>query len=185
MAYARHYVFSIGVNASPVDQVTFGLSYDLDNFQSLQWSRNASPGAQQTDPTRNWSDTNHDRLHSVLANVELSKLAGKVDVKFTYNFNRARTTYLYGLAADTTLATPTQLPALLNELNRATFDTTYMFTSKVGLGFTYWFERYRVEDFALGPGAIPQLNMPSDLLLGYQFLPYTANTCWGHLIYQW
>jgi MtrB/PioB family decaheme-associated outer membrane protein len=185
MFYAKHYLFALGVNATPVDKVTFGVSYNLDNFQSLQGSVNASNAAQQADPTRNWTDTNHDRLHSLLANLELSKLADKVDVKFTYNFNRGRTTYLYGLTPDTTLPAISQLPALLSELNRATFDTTYMLTSKIGVGFTYWFERFRVDDFALDASAIPQINMPSTLLLGYQFLPYTAHTFWGHLIYHW
>ncbi len=185
MFYAKHYMFGVGVNATPADKVTLGVSYDVDNYQSLQWSRTANPGPQQLDPTRNWSDTNHDRLHSLLADVELSKLADKVDVKVTYNFNRGRTTYLYGLTADTSLPTPTQLPALLSELNRATFDASYMLTSRIGVGFTYWFDRFRVEDFALDADAIPRLNMPSTLLLGYQFLPYTAHTVWGHLTYHW
>lgn len=192
MAYAKHYTFGLGVDATPVDNVTLSVSYDLDNFQSLQWSHDTSSNpAQPTgaamflDPSREWSDTNHDRLHSFLADLELSNLGDKVDLKFTYNFNRARTTYLYGLLPNSPLEEPDQLPALLSELNRATVDATYMLTSKIGVGFTYWYDRFRVDDFALDATGLPQLNMPSALLLGYRFLPYTAHTVWGHLIYHW
>jgi hypothetical protein len=73
----------------------------------------------------------------------------------------------------------------MSELTRATVDATYKLTSRFSVGMSYWFERYKVEDFALDAQAIPQLNLPSSLLLGYQYLPYTAHTLWGRLIVHW
>jgi len=195
---ARHQVYSAGLDAAPRDWVTFGVSYDIETYRTLQWSRQANPGVQFNDPSRDWSTNGRDRVHSVLANLDFMKIAQKIDVRTSYDFNRGKTLYLYGTGSvldrtlpegstqiASTLPNPVSLPEVMSELSRGTVDATYALTSRFSLGLTYWYERYKVDDFALDAEAISQINLPSALLLGYQYLPYTAHTVWGRLIVRW
>jgi len=70
-------------------------------------------------------------------------------------------------------------------LHRAATDLTYWASSRLGIGVSYWYEEYDVEDFTLGVEATPNLLRGNTLLLGYLYRPYTANTVWGRLIYRW
>jgi hypothetical protein len=58
-------------------------------------------------------------------------------------------------------------------------------TERLGVGFGYWYDRYRVTDFSLDAEANPTLVRGNALLLGYTYRPYEANTFWGRLIYHW
>jgi MtrB/PioB family decaheme-associated outer membrane protein len=198
LSSAKHYLYSFGVDAVPTDRVTLGFSYDLEDYHTLQWSRQANPGVQFTDPSRDWSTDGHDRVHSVLANVEISKIAQKVDLRFGYDFNRGNTLYVYGTGSivdrtlpegstvvPSSLPPPSQLPPVFGQLNRGTFDASYALTPKISVVFTYWYERYQVDDFALDAQAIPVINLPSALLIGYQYLPYRAQTYFGRLVVGW
>jgi hypothetical protein len=55
----------------------------------------------------------------------------------------------------------------------------------VGIGVTYWYEQWKVEDFTLDIEANPQLVRQQAVLLGYLYRPYTANTVFGRLIVRW
>jgi hypothetical protein len=72
-----------------------------------------------------------------------------------------------------------------SELQRGTAGLTYALTSRVGLGLSYWHERYRVSDFTLDAEATPDLARGQTLLLGYLYRPFTANTVWARLVYRW
>lgn len=56
---------------------------------------------------------------------------------------------------------------------------------RTAAGVVYWFDKYKVEDFARSPATITGISMPSGLLLGYLWRPYTANTVWARLSYFW
>ena len=177
--------YSIGADLTPNDAVTASLTWGFEKYTSLQRSRQANPGVQFDDPTRDWSTDGADRVHYLTANVGLTKPVPKTDVHVGYDFNRSRGRYLYVLPANSTLAAPQQLPEVLNELHRATVDVKYSFARQFAAGIGYWFDRYKVEDFALDPATINRVNMPSTLLLGYVWRPYTANTVWARLSYFW
>jgi MtrB/PioB family decaheme-associated outer membrane protein len=194
----RHRVYTIGTDLAPREQVTLGVSYAYEDYRALSRSRQASPGAQFNDPSRNWSTDGHDRVHSILANAEVRKIAEKLDVRAGYDFSRARTLYLYGVGPivdrtlpeetdviASTLPPPTQLPSVLSETQRGTLDLLYAFAPKVDFGFTYWYDRYRVSDFTLDAEANPTLDRGNALLLGYVYRPYTANTFFGRFIWHW
>jgi hypothetical protein len=55
----------------------------------------------------------------------------------------------------------------------------------LSIGLSYWYERYRVNDFTLDIDANPDLVRGQALLIGYLYRPYTANTVWGRLVYHW
>ena len=183
---SKNGMYSLGFDATPVDNVTFGAAYTLEEFRGVQTSRTANPGAQQLDPTRNWSDHSHDWTHSLNFNADIAQIGNKVELRFNYDLSRAKSTYVYTLTADTTLPTPTQLPPVFNQLQRGTVDAIYSVNPRLSLGLSYWYERYQVEDFALDAQAIPSLALgTSTLLTGYTFLPYRANTVWGRIMYHW
>jgi MtrB/PioB family decaheme-associated outer membrane protein len=190
-------VYTVGVDCVPSDVVNFGISYGYEEYKALQASRTANPlpaGASLTDltqqfndPRRDWTDDSKDLVHTLDVSADLLKLFPKTDVKLGYDLSKGRTTYVYGLTADTSIATPVQLPAVRNELHRATADVQYFVTKHLAVGGVYWFDKYLVDDFALNPMpnlASPASN-PSLMMLGYTYRPYTANTVWARLSYLW
>ena len=192
-----HQIVTFGVDGVPNDRVTVGASYSFEHYNALNRSRQANPGPEFADPTRNWSAEGTDRVHSVLATVGVSKIADKVDVQFSYDFNRARAVYEYiagavpnrTLPEETTLTTslpaPTALPTVKSDLGRGTTDLMYAVTPHVGVGVSWWYEQYRVTDFTLDAEANPQLARGQAVLLGYLYRPYTVNTVWGRMVYRW
>ena len=174
-----------------------GTSYTYERYDALSRSRQANPGVQFTDPSRNWATDATDRAHTFLMNAEIGRIADKVDLRFTYDFSRARARYDYitGPVEDrtlpeeavvpTTLPPPQRLPPTLSELQRGTVDVTYALISHLSLGLSYWYEQYRVEDFTLDVDANPDLARGQALLMGYLYRPYTANTVGLRLMYRW
>jgi MtrB/PioB family decaheme-associated outer membrane protein len=192
-----HRVYSVGLDVAPSVTFTFAPSYSFERYNALSRSRQANPGVQFDDASRNWATDATDRVHSFLLSAGLTQLADKVDVLVSYDYNKATATYNYitgavpnrtlpdELVVDTTLPPPTQLPPTLSQLNRATADITYAVTGRVSLGFSYWYEDYKVKDFTLDADANLDLVRGQILLIGYLYKPYTANTFWGRLIYRW
>lgn len=177
--------YSLGFDVTPSETVSAGFTWGFDKYTSLQRSRQANPGVQFNDPTRDWSTDGLDRVQYVAASVDLLKAIPKTDVRFGYDFNRSVGRYAYLLPPNTALVAPQQLPDVLNELHRVTADVQYFFARRLAAGFAYWYDKYEVEDFALGPQTITRINMPSSLLLGNAWRPYRANTGWIRLSYYW
>jgi hypothetical protein len=120
--------------------------------------------------------------------MDLIKLLKKTDVKFAYDYSRAQSTYTYGLAANTVVATPVPLTPVMNQLQRGTIDGRYFLTKRFAVGLVYWYDQYKVDDFALGPVASlaqPATATPALMMLGYFYAPYTANTVMGRITYLW
>lgn len=179
--------YSIGFEIAPDEKVGFGLSYGEEKYDALAASRTGSPGAQIADPNRNWTTDTTDKVRTFDASLSLLKAIAKTDVTFGYNWNRSRVTYEYALA--TPFASPQPLPPVVNELGSATFDVRYYFSRRVALGFGYWYEQYKVDDFALGTETIAGLSMPvntavnpTSLMMNYLYRPYTAHTGFVRLV---
>jgi MtrB/PioB family decaheme-associated outer membrane protein len=194
------HVYSVGFDFVPSDSVSLGASYGYEKYTALQASRTASPLPANTvaflndptqqfnDPRRDWTDDSADKVRTVSASMDLIKLLAKTDVKFAYDYSRARSTYTYGLAANTVIATPVPLAPVVNELQRGTIDSRYFLSRRVAVGLVYWFDKYKVDDFALSPVASlaqPATATPTLMLLGYFYRPYTANSLMARLTYLW
>jgi hypothetical protein len=192
-----HRVYSVGMDAIPDDRVTLGGSYSFERYNALNRSRQASPGVEFTDPRRNWSAEGTDRVHSVIVTAGVTEIDEKLDLQFSYDYNRSRATYEYFAGSvpdrtlpeettpDPTLPTPTALPTVRGDLGRGSVDAIYSLTERVGVGVSYWYENYKVSDFTLDIDANPVLARGQAVLLGYIYRPYTANTFWGRLIVRW
>ncbi|HEY7501462.1 MAG TPA: MtrB/PioB family outer membrane beta-barrel protein [Vicinamibacterales bacterium] len=192
-----HRVYGAGADYVVNDNASFGVSYSYERYKALQRSRQANPGVQFDDPSRNWAADSTDLTHAVLVNAEILRIAEKLDLRASYDFSRGRARYNYitGPVADrtlpeevpvpTSLPTPTELPPTLSEFSRGTVDLIYTLTSRVSIGVSYWYDRYRVNDFTLDVDANPELARGQALLMGYLYRPYTANTGWLRLLYHW
>lgn len=180
--------YTIGFDVVPSETVDFNLSYGFETYRALQASRTASPAPnpQFTDPTRDWTDDSADKVHTASTSLELDKVIPKTQLRFGYDLTRSRTTYVYGLTADTTVTpAPVQLPPIRNELRTGTADVRYFVRPDVALGFLYWYNHYTVDDFALSPSTVNRLDLTGALLMGYLYRPYTANSFALRLTYLW
>ena len=175
----------VALDVAPSDSVAGALSYAYDRYSALQNSRQANPGVQFTDPTRDWSIDSGDRTHTVTASLDLLKLLPRTELRLSYDLSRSRVTYVYGAPSSSTLVPVQQLPPIKNELQTARADLKYSIRTRLAIGLAYAYDRYRVEDFALGPGTIKRIDLPGTLLLGYVYRPYSAHTGWLRLTYLW
>jgi len=178
--------YSVGFDYSPSSAIGIGASYGHEKNQTSQKSRQANPGPQFTDPTRDWFTDMDDRVHYFNVNVDLVKLVPQSDVRVGFDLVRSDTDYRYVLPANSTLPPPSQLPTVYNEQRRATVDYRYSWSRRVGFAFSYWYDAFRVDDFALSQQyAYGQRSLPDGLMLGYFWRPYTANTIRARVIYLW
>jgi hypothetical protein len=176
---------SVGFDYVPGTAVSMGASYQYERYTSLQKSRQANPGVQFDDPTRDWTTTGADRAHTFNASADLLKLFTKTDVKFGYDFVHAESLYTYGLTPDTTLPPVSQLPMVWNTRNRVSADVRFTVTPHLGLGLVYWYEKFSVDDYAFNPATLSTVSQPSFMSLQYTLSPYTANTIWARATYRW
>jgi putative beta-barrel porin MtrB/PioB len=172
----------------------------------LQASRYAphvtsGPNPNLFDPAGDWTDNAADKTHTVNASVDLLKIVPKTDLRVGYDFTRAQSTYDYTILSGVPIinrtsgavgqALPVALPAVTNEMTRGYADVLYHVSTHLGAGLTYMFNKYSVSDFALGGQAnglvpsSPTAATPSIMMLGYYWMPYTANTFAGRLTYYW
>src|SRR5262245_40589509 len=195
-----NHVYSVGFDFVPSDKVSLGASYGYEKYTALQASRTASPLPANTveflndptqqfnDPRRDWTDDSADNVRTVTASMDLIKLFPRVDIKFAYDYSHAESTYTYGLAANSIVAAPVPLTPVMNELQRGTIDGRYFINRRLAVGLVYWYDAYKVDDFALGPVASlaqPATATPSLMMLGYFYAPYTANSVMARLTYFW
>lgn len=180
-----NHAYSVGFDFVPNAAVSLGLLYEYEKYAALQVSREANPGVQFDDPTRDWTTDGSDRARTFSASMDLLKLWPRTDVRLAYNLSHAESVYVYGLPANSSLPAVTQLPAVVNELQRATLDVRYTFTAHLSASGVYWFDSYHVNDFASGQETLTSLAQPSFLMMGYLTRPYTANTIMARLSYRW
>jgi len=179
-------VYAFSVDAVPNDGTTFGVSYGYEEYKSLQHSRQANPGVQFLDPTRNWSTDGRERVHTASFSADLLKLAPKTEVHLSYDFSHSRSRYLYLLPPDTTLPPVSQLPSLFHELHHGVFDARYFVRRDMSLGVVYWYDNFRVDDFALDGDVLNRIDISAGvLLLANAYRPYRSNTVTLRISYLW
>lgn len=191
--------YSVGLDFVPIEKISFGVNYGHDKYSAFQVSRTTNPlpagrsltdSTQQfNDPRRDWTNDSTDWTKTYDASVSLLKLIPKTEINLGYGDVRSKSTYVYGLAPNTVIAAPVQLPPITNRLRENTVDGHYFASKHVILGFIYRHERYEVDDFAFNPRnslAEPAAAATQNyLMLGYFQRPYKANVMLGQLTYRW
>lgn len=188
-----------GINVHPTDVVSFGANYGRDHYSSLQASRNANPPPDPswTDPVRNWTLDNDDRVNTVAAYLDLLRAVRNTDIRVGYDYSDSENTFVHGgprIAALTALNQFIPLPAVENSWHRMTADVQYFVTARAGIGVGYYFETLDVVDFATidtnGPVGFtpatgdPRIDWLGGLITGYGNRPYTGHTTYVRLLYR-
>jgi hypothetical protein len=177
--------YTIGVDLFPSAKASAGLAYSYEKYSALQQSRQADPGPGFSSPLQNWTADEGNRIDSITANADLLQLFPKTEIRLQVDANRSRDRYVFGLPAGSPLPPPAQWTPIVNSWQSATADVRYMVTAHFAIGAMYWYERYRVDDFARGPAELDRLDLPGGVYLGYGFRPYTANSAWVRAMYFW
>jgi len=196
-----NHVYSVGADFEPIDKVSMGVNYGWEKYTALQASRTSNPLPAMTpvylndptqtfnDPRRDWTDNSGDTVHTFDASIDLIKLIPKTEIKTGYSYSNGESTYVYAVQPNQTLVVaPTQLAPITNKLQRGTVDARYFLTQHVAIGLVYWYDKYDVTDFALGPQtslALPATASPALMTMGNYYRPYSANTFWGRFTYLW
>jgi MtrB/PioB family decaheme-associated outer membrane protein len=177
--------FSVGADATRTDVLMLGTEYSFEHYGTLQRSRQANPGVQFDDPTRDWSTDMNENVHTVTSSLDLPHVARRTAARLAYDWVHANARYVYLLPSNTTLAVPQPLAPVRNTMQRATADIRYSLSQQIGLGAGYWYESYDVQDFARSPGTLDSPFFPALINLMYLNRPYRAHTASVRLIYMW
>ena len=177
--------YTLGVDLSPGDRVGGALTYGFERYGTRQKSRQANPGAQFNDPTRDWWTDMNERVHTVGLQLEVARLFERASLTAAYDYVGSRAEYVYTLAPNSSLATPQPLEPVRNTFHTVTAEVRYPLGSRLGLGVGYRFDGYDVDDFALSPGTLNSPLLPTFINTMNQWRAYDAHTGSVRLLYSW
>lgn len=195
--------WSLGVDATPTEVVSVGVSYGYDRFTAFDYHRTANPLSDTDtsflDPRRDWWNDQADTVKTTTVYADLTKALPRTDIRASYDFSDGDATYVYGKRDDNPAFQPisttpfVQLPPLQNQSTVGRFEVDHFVRANVAIGVTYLYEDYRVQDFSLDTGTINSLapknasnnTFASTIYAGYLFRPYTAHTWWLRAKYLW
>ena len=195
--------WTAGVNFSPNAKLSAGVDYGRETYSAFQQSRNANPAPDPTwtDPSRNWSLAHDEKVDTFTAYLNLAKAIDKTDLRASYDLMDSDQSYAHGgprIASLTAAKTFVAFPNVTDKWQRATIDLTYSVSKKLGIGASYWYEKFDVQDFATINSAGPQTLPRSDLgaqtdnaridwlgsiTTGYAVRPYKGQTVFLRLFY--
>jgi MtrB/PioB family decaheme-associated outer membrane protein len=192
--------WSVGVDVLPADRVSLGVNYGEEKYTALQYSRTANPLSATdvtfNDPTRDWWADQDDTVKTFTASVDFLKLVPRTDIRLGYDISDAAATYVYTMKPDQKVFTTvplTQLSGLKNKLTDARLDVQYYVRANLALGVAYWYEDYRVDDFALSGDTLNSLTpvngssgaFANTIYSGYLYRNYRAHTGWLRMTFLW
>jgi MtrB/PioB family decaheme-associated outer membrane protein len=175
---------TVGVDVTPSDEVTVGGSYAFEHYSTLQRSRQANPGVQFNDPTRDWDTDMNEDVHTWTFNAG-GRVTDRTTLDVAYDLVHGGAQYLYLLPPDSTLNAPQQLPELRNRYHRASVDVRHALTRQLALGVGYRLDKYSVDEFGRSPEVLDTPLIPAFVNMLYQWRPYDAHTGSVRLIYRW
>ena len=191
--------WNAGFNYHPTDAVALGANYGRDRYSSMQLSRNANPPPDPswTDPNRNWTLDNDDRINNVTAYVDVLRAIRNTDMRFSYDYSDSDNSFAHGgprIAALTALNQFIPLPDVENTWHRATADVQYFFNARTGVGVGYYFDKLDIVDYSAidtnGPVTFapetgdPRIDWLGGLYTGYGNRPYTGHTGSVRIVYR-
>lgn len=175
---------TVGVDLAPRDTVAFGAAYAFENYSTRQRSRQANPGAQFDDPTRDWQTDMDEDVHTWSLNAT-AQVAERTTVDVLYDYVHGGARYEYVLPANSTLTAPQQLPELRNRYHRASADVRRALTSRLALAFGYRLDKYSVDEFGRSPEILNSPLITAFVNTLYQWRPYDVHSGSVRLIYRW
>ncbi len=166
------------------------------------------------DPNRDWTLDQDETVDNLNVYLDLIRAVPNTEIRFGWDFSDSDNAFVHGgpriqeLRTNAALSGPSaivypgftipipcsggvtscfeQLPPATNQWNRATVDLRYFFTTKLGVGVSYWYEKLEIRDFATVnlPGTeTPQIDYLGGLTTGYGNRPYEAHTGFVRLLF--
>jgi hypothetical protein len=219
--------YTIGANVVPSATVNFGIDYGREINNSLLQSRTANPlsgvpGAYESwnDPLHNWTLTNDETANNLNVYMNLVKALPKTDIRVGYDYSDSDQAFIHGGPRIAALLAPDNpalhdprdarpcatglsscfipFPDVTNKWQRLTLDVNYILSKKVGVGFSYWYEKLDIADYATintaGSATLPiaalgtQTDTPridylGAITTGYGNRPYKGQTAFIRLFY--
>jgi hypothetical protein len=200
----KNTAYTVGVNFTSSAKVNVGADYGRETFNSLQESRNANPAPDPswTDPNRNWNLTNDEKVNNFSVYLNLIKALAKTDIRVAYDFSDSDQGFVHGgprIAALAAANTFVAFPNVTNKWHHATIDLRYYVSKKLGIGASYWYEKFDVADYAAinsaGPATLPRPELGSQtdtaridwlgsITTGYGNRPYKGQTGLVRVFYE-
>jgi hypothetical protein len=177
--------FTAGIDVAQANGLGFGGTYTFERYTGAQRSRSATPGAQQADPTRDWTTDSKETVHYFSIYVTPPKITRNTEVRGSYDWADARTNFVYGVVPGGPLPIPSQLPETFNTLQQLRLDARHRLTSRLAATFSYLYEPFDIFDFAFDESVIDGIVQPSTLVMGYVYRPYRASSAIGGIQYSW
>ena len=192
--------WSAGADFIASERVTFGFNYGEEKYTAMQYSRTANPLSATdvtfNDPTRDWWLDQDDTVKTTSAYADFKKALPRTDIRFGFDTSFGDATYVYNMKPDQKVFTTvplTQLVPLKNNLTNGRVDVQYFVRANLAIGAAYLYERYVVDDFALGAATLYNLapangtsgGFASSIYSGYLYQNYRANTAWLRMTFLW
>ena len=196
--------WTAGVAYAPSGKVNLGADYGRESYNALSQSRNANPAPDPTwiDPNRNWTMTQDEKVNTFTAYANLLRLIDKTDIRASYDLMDSDQDYTHGgprIPALSALGQFVPFPTVSDKWTRATIDVTYSVSKKLGLGASYWYEKFDVSDFATinsaGSQTLPRpelgaqtstarIDWLGSISTGYAVRPYKGQTLFLRVFYN-
>ena len=175
----------LGLDYQHTTGLGVGGTYTFERYTGFHVSRSASPDQTMNDPARDWSTDSSEHVNYFSVFVTPPRFGRGTEARLTYEYAHARASYVYGLAPNSPLTPPSQLPEAFNKLQDLRLDVRHRLNRRLAATFSYRYEPSDVYDFALDPSVINGIVQPSSLVLGYVYRPYTAHSFVAGLRYIW
>jgi hypothetical protein len=216
--------YTAGVSYAPSAKVSVGADYGYEKWDAFQASRTANPfsgvpGAYEswTDPNRDWNVTNDETVKSLTAYLNLLDVLPKTDIRATYEYSDSDQGFVHGgpritAMLNNSILTPGDarpcpagvsscfipLPNVTSTWHHFTVDVKHNVSKKLGLGLTYWYEKFDIADYATintaGPQTLPRpdlgpqtstarIDWLGSINTGYGNRPYTGSTVFVRMFY--
>jgi MtrB/PioB family decaheme-associated outer membrane protein len=183
---------TVGAGFTPNDAVSLGVNYGRDKLTTDQKSRNANPAPDPTftDPSRDWTLKNAERVNNFDVFLDLPKAIEKTTVHIAYDYSDSDNALLFGgprVAALAAIGQFIPLPDVTNKWHRLSADARYQFSRQVGVGIGYLFEKFDIADYGTidlpGQPGVPRIDWLGEINTGYGNRPYKGNTVFLRLLY--
>lgn len=182
--------YNVGLTFTPSATVTFGANYGRDDYHAFQKSRNSNPAPDPswTDPNRDWTMTNDEKVNNYDIYVDLLKAITKTDVRIAYTFSDSDNAFMHGGPRIPVLSavidangfrTFEALPNVTNKWRQLSADIKIEATKKIGVAVAYYYEKFDVTDWAtvnLPNTQNPRIDYLGGLTTGYGNRPYKGST---------
>jgi hypothetical protein len=124
-------------------------------------------------------------VHTWSVNLDVPRLTNRTGLFVLYDFVGSNTQYLYGLAPNSTLVVPEQLPQLTSDFHRASATFEFALTPRVTLGVGYSLDKWEVSDFSRSEETLNAALIPALVNTLYRWVPYNVQSGFVKARWRW